>query len=274
MEEAYKIALVDSGRESIVDKKITKNVEKDSLQSKLLLRVSAKEISFDSVDFRFTYFDNCYLRKCRFNNCNFTGCKFINTNFYGSQFEGCQFDYAFFERTLVDNSILDNCCPGWDNLKLRFARTLRVNFHQIGDIDGVNKAIHVELQATEIFLYKAWNSNEAYYRKKYSKVDRGIMFFRWLTFKLLDLIWGNGESIFKLLRALAICIGIILVADKYYFVSQETDCFQMFSRAVALFLGVLIPEEYPPLYVSSISFVRLLMLGFFMSIIIKRFNKR
>ena len=51
---------------------------------------------------------------------------------------------------------------------MKFARTLRMNYQQLGFAESVNKAIQIELQATEIHLYKAWRSNEAYYRKKYA----------------------------------------------------------------------------------------------------------
>jgi hypothetical protein len=41
-----------------------------------------------------------------------------------------------------------------------------------------------------------------------------------------------------------------------------------------VFLGTLIPANYPKSYLTAIVFVRLVTFGFFMSIIIKRFNRR
>ena len=61
--------------------------------------------------------------------------------------------------------------------------------------------MEVELQATEIHLHKAWRSNESYYRKKYSGPSRVGALIEWTSFKVLDFIWGNGESTWKLLRA-------------------------------------------------------------------------
>ena len=75
-------------------------------------------------------------------------------------FTGCKFDYSIFERTLIDADLLDTECPGQENLKMRFARTLRMNFQQVGDAKAANRAIKVELQATMAHLHKAWRSTE------------------------------------------------------------------------------------------------------------------
>ena len=40
---------------------------------------------------------------------------------------GCRLDYALFERTVVDNDLLRNRMPRDENLKMRFARSLRMN---------------------------------------------------------------------------------------------------------------------------------------------------
>lgn len=144
-----------------------------------------------------------------FKFCDFTGCKFIGTNFRGSKFSGCKFDYSTFERTFITSDILNTECPPFENLKLDFARTLRVNFNQIGDTEGANKAILLELEASEIHLWKVWASNESYYRDKYKGFYRVIYFFKWANFKLFDYIWGNGEKPHKLVLAALLFLFII-----------------------------------------------------------------
>ena len=67
---------------------------------------------------------------------------------------GCKFDYSQFSYTQVEPEILDTGCPGQENLQQRFARTLRINFQQIGDAATANSAIKVELEATRVHLYK------------------------------------------------------------------------------------------------------------------------
>ena len=129
--------------------------------NQLFVRLVAKKKRFTKVDFTYSIFDGCNMRDCVFDSCNFTGCRFVSTNLYGSTFSGCMFDYATFERTTIDSHVLDSECPPFENLKIRFARTLRVNYQQLGDAGAVNKAICVELRAAELHLRKAWQSNES-----------------------------------------------------------------------------------------------------------------
>lgn len=117
-----------SNRQHHLDEKFDSDVSNVEYSNRLFVRLVAKGKRFENVDFKYTIFDTCYLRNCVFESCDFTGCRFIGTNFYGASFSGCKFDYAVFERTIIDSHILEIGCPGYENLKLRFARTLRMNF--------------------------------------------------------------------------------------------------------------------------------------------------
>lgn len=260
-------------RETYADYIFDSDCINEDYSNKLFIRLVAKGKRFQNVDFKYSIFDSSYLRNCVFDSCNFTGCRFISVNFYGSSFTGCQFEYATFERTIIDSDILDVGCPGWENLKIKFARTLRMNFQQIGDTKAVNKAIRIELDATEVHLHKAWASNESYYRKKYKKWKRAQMFVEWVIFKILDYIWGNGESAYKLVRTAILFLLMMSIIDISYF-TQSSDFLDVFIKMPSIFLGVISPANYPALYLSLIEFVRLVIMGFFMSIIIKRFNRR
>ncbi len=156
----------DSNRVKIEDKRVDGDVADVDLKNHLFVRLVAKERRFTRIDFKYSIFDTCYLRKCVFDSCDFTGCRFIGTSLYGSSFSGCKLDYSIFERTIVDDDLLDSGCPGMENLKMRFARTLRTNYQQLGDSKSANKAIRVELDAMEVYLHKGWHSNESYYRHK------------------------------------------------------------------------------------------------------------
>lgn len=270
--------LVDSGRQLLADKKFDSNESDVRFINYLFVRVIARKRTFKNVNFRYTIFDRCYLRDCAFDSCDFTGCQFVGTNLHGSRFSGCIFDYATFERTSVDSAILDTECPGYENLKARFARTLRVNYQQLGDAAGANKAIKVELQATELHLHKAWKSNERYYRQKYSGWwPRVKSCAQWSEFKILDFIWGNGESLLKLCRFVLIVLGVmVLIHVLAYGNPWRLDAY-LHAFAIempATFLGVFAPEHYPKWYLSLITLVRLVAIGFLLSIIIKRFNRR
>lgn len=270
------MTLVNSNREHVVDQRFDTDVSNAEYSNKLFLRIVAKGRKFENVDFKYTIFDTTYLRNCVFDSCDFTGCRFVGVNFYGAKFTGCKFDYATFERTIITSEVLDNCCPGWDNLKLKFARTLRVNFQQLGDSKSANKAIKVELDATEIHLNKSWRSNESYYRKKYRSWKRIGKFLEWLNFKVLDFVWGNGENTYKLTRSVILLLLGMALFDVLSF--QDPTKVTSYSNAIfkmlEVFLGVTSPTYYPSWYLSIIFFTRLVAMGFFMSIIIKRFNRR
>jgi len=268
--------ITDSRRVHFTDKKINGPLSNENLSNHLMVRVSAKEQIFKSVNFRYTFFDTCYFRKCVFDECNFTGCRFVGSNLTGTSFLGCTFDYATFERTIIDPHVLDDCCPGHDNLKEKFARTLRMNFQQLGDAVSANLAIRVELDATESKLRKSWASNESYYRSHYRGIDRVVGFFRYIEFKLLDIVWGNGENLFKLLRATVFFIFAITINDAIVR-HNPIDLRSYYLAAIAapqIFLGTLSPPQYQNGFLTGVQVVRLVFFGFFMSIIIKRFNRR
>lgn len=258
------------------DERFDSDISDVDYSNKLFLRMVAKRKRFCNVNFRYTIFDTCYFRKCVFDSCDFTGCRFSATNLTGSTFSDCRFDYATFERTLVDNDILKNGFPGFENLKLRFARTLRTNYLSLGDSESANKAITLELDATRAHLQKAWHSNEAYYRKKYSGVKRVTVFLEWLRFRLLDLVWGNGESWLKLLRAVGFVLLLMCLYDVFMFgdSSRVSSYGQSLLRMPIVFLGTAKPSGYSESYLAVILFLRLMILALFISIVIKRFGRR
>ncbi|MGF1718343.1 pentapeptide repeat-containing protein [Photobacterium chitinilyticum] len=268
--------LDDSQRETLTDK-MFKGEEADSgYSNKFFIRLVGLRIVFRNVDFKYCIFDAAYLRNCTFESCDFTGCRFINSNLVGSAFNGCKFDYATFEKTQIDTDILQSGCPGSENLKLKFARSLRTNYQQLGDAKAANKAISIELNATEDHLYKAWISKESYYRNKYKGVVRATLFAEWLEFKLLDFIWGNGESAYKLFRAVFLVLLLITVYDVFNFGDPNavSNYWSSFIKSPQILFGVNGSSEYPGSFLAVVFATRLVMFGFFMSIIIKRFNKR
>ena len=167
--------------------------------------------------------------------------------------------------------------PGAENLRLKFARTLRTNFQAIGDAASVNKAMNIELDATREHFWKGWRSRESYYRAKYNGLSRVIMFVRWVNFKLWDYIWGHGESSWKLARAFALVLLVISIRDVFLTGKDPvllSSYFESLRQAPAVFLGVRPVKAYPELYVSAILLSRLILVGFFLSIVIKRFSRR
>ena len=246
------------------------------LSDRIFQRVSARMIKFTKVDFKYCVFEGSYLRLCTFDSCDFTGCRFVGSSFSSSKFVGCKFDYAVFERTFITSDILDECCPSWENVKLRFARTLRTNYQSLGDSDAVNKAILVELHATRVHLHKAWRSNEPYYRQKYAGATRVKAFFTWLRFVAGDIIWGNGESASRLIRASLAPVGILALVDTLLTRNPAlvADWFAALADAALVFLGIKEPTSYPGLIVAAVALTRYVILGLFVTVLVRRFARR
>jgi len=265
-----------SNRKHHVDILFDADVIDEEFSNRLVIRGVARSRKFKRVNFMYTIFDTCYLRLCAFEDCDFTGCRFTGSNLLGSTFQNCKFDYVVFERTQITSEILSTNCPGWENLKLKFARTLRTNFQSLGDSEAANKAITLELDATEAHLLKAWKAPESYYRSHYQRWDRAKVFLEWLSFKTLDLIWGNGESAWKLVRAVAVVllamalIHIVAFGDP----SKVAEYWPAIWEMPQVLLGVSKPAQYPGGYLATIFLARLIAFGFFMAIVIKRFNRR
>ncbi|OXE94981.1 hypothetical protein B0A63_26005, partial [Flavobacterium johnsoniae UW101] len=184
--------------------------------------------------------------------------------------------YATFDKTFIDNEILDNNCPSYNNLILKFARTLRINYQGIGDSFAVNKAIKIELEASKEHLYQSWKSKSTYYRDKYKGWDRFSMFFEWLYFKFQDFVWGNGESPIKLLRTGLVLWFIFSLFDTIYFKNPNllSDYLGSFSLLPSIFMGINKPAKYSDFYLTFITILRFIGFALFTSIIIKRFNRR
>jgi hypothetical protein len=151
-----------------------------------------------------------------------------------------------------------------------------MNYQQLGDAKSVNKAIGVELQASGVYLRKAWRSNESYYRKKYTGWKRIKAFVDWLDFKVLDFVWGNGESALKLLRSTALVLIVMALFDVLSYKDPQNlySYRDALAEAPQIFFGAATPRNYPGWFLTVVLLTRLIAFGFFMSIIIKRFNRR
>jgi len=262
---------------SIAPDKRFLNDETDSVyKNYLFTRMSAKGKVFKRIDFSYSTFDACYLRDAKFDSCKFIGCRFISTNLSGAIFSGCEFDYATFERTTVEPTILDTECPKRENLRERFARTLRMNYQQLGDAAAVNKAMRVELEASRTHFYKCWASQEAYYRKKYTGRLWFRAFWRWTGYAIVDLVWGNGESAPRLLRFVLLILGLMTLFQAFSYGNPTLVATYWTSLLTAgeVFMGVSPPPGYPGPYVAAATLCRFIAVGLLLSILIKRFNRR
>jgi len=262
----------------ITDYYVPKNVQddKESLRYKIFVRLNAKEKHFKKVSFLHCIFDGCYIHNCVFDTCDFTGCRFIGSNFHQTTFVGCDFRYATFERTFIDSDILESEAPREENLRMHFSRSLRTNYQVLGDAKSVNKAIQIELGATSTYLYKSWASKERYYKKYAGFIKRSVQLLKWAEFWALQAIWGNGESILKLIRTFAILLLFIAVYDTLSN-GTATDLSQYWSnflRAPAIFLGVESPSNISNGILSIITGSKFVLFALLTTLLVKRFSRR
>lgn len=258
------------------DQRFAADESNTQFENHVFIRLSAKQRTFTRVSFKYCVFDGCYFRACRFLGCDFTGCRFLSTNFHGTSFASCQFAYATFEKTAISDDILDTQAPDFENQKERFARSLRINYQQLGEAVSANKAIRIELEATKTHLYEAWHSKKDYYRNKYPGWKRIRSFFRWFWFTVLDFLWGNGESALRLLRSLVLLFLGMGIYDAFHTEDpgQIKSYWIGFSRAPEVFLGARTPPQYPYWYLTGVGTIRLLAFAALAAILIKRFNRR
>ncbi len=233
---------------------------------------TAKKVHFRGVTFKYCVFEDCYFRDCRFEDCDFTGATFRNSNLRGSSFDGSRFDYCRFSHTLVPISIIERHMPGYENVALELARSLRVNYAQVGDTDGVNKAISAELDATRVHLKKAAWSKEGYYRNKHKGLNRIAKVFEYCWFRFLDLVWGNGESLPKLL--LTIAIAYAAIAAFLYTQKPGVSFATAFWNAFLAFWGTYVPATPMPFFAAITLTIRTVFSGLFVTVLVRRLSRR
>lgn len=270
-----------------IDKYNFYKIKGNNFSLHLFTRAVAKNIYFEEVDFSKTYFDNSYIRDCRFIRCNFEGAKFTNSNLQGSYFEDCNFDFVIFEKTFLDDEIFE-CAPKKNNLKYKFARSLKLNYASIGDYIKASKAVKIELEATKKHLYDTWTLNDDYHRNKYGGIrKRSKQFWKWFKVTILDFIWGNGESLWRLIRFNLILFAILTIYDIFQNkIVNALDILEVFIVKVpSNYFGLKVLTEgnntiidyfsyYPPLLSLILNVTRLICFGLLMSIIIKKYNRR
>jgi hypothetical protein len=256
----------------IENKEFGGDVQTEDLSMRELSRLFAVDVVFADVSFKQCDFSRCYFRNCRFIRCNFTGANIKESNFKGSQFEECDFRYSTWEKTLLDEHFLDTCLPSEENLARDLARSLRVNFSQVGNYEAVNKAASIEVSLTGQHLYNAAYSRQSYYRAKYKGWSRLVHAIKHAHWKALDLLWGNGESITCVARS---GFAVIVIAALFILRDHSQLLFlSAFWVAFTSFWGIQSGVNLADTYMVALTVVRFILFGLFMAILVKRLSRR
>lgn len=264
--------LIEHSKPIVEDKEFTDDVRRENLSQHIIRRVFAVKKTFLNVSFKQSDIDNCYFRNCTFIRCDFTGAQIKNSNFRGSQYEDCKFQYSTWEHTHLDEKFLDNCIPSEENLAQDLVRSLRVNFGHIGNYSAVNKAASLEVALTGQHLFNAAYSKKSYYRSKYKGWDRVLHAARHACWKALDLLWGNGESMLRII----IC-GIVTVIVWAVFLPlghHKFDWPNSLGLVTQTFWGVSTVPPLPNCHIVMLTAFRFIFFGLFMAVLIKRLTRR
>lgn len=224
------------------------------------------------VNFKQSEISDCYFRNCKFIRCNFTGANIRRSNFRGSQYEECKFPYSTWEHTEIEEAILNHCIPSEENLGRDLVRSLRINFGHIGNYSAANKAASIEVMLTGQHLFNAAYSKQSYYRSKYRGWSRARHALRHACWKALDLLWGNGESIVRIL-----IVGVFTVFLWAILVTWANPKFTFFHSLILVFKafwGVTQSHHLPGLQLALLTVARFVLFGLFMAVLIKRLAQR
>lgn len=271
MDSPPSISFTENKKTSLERKVFPQKVTNHDLSRHIVDYVYAVGTIFEEVTFKQTELSHCYFRNCRFIRCDFTGVIVKDSNFRGSVFRGCDFRYSHWEKTFLDLEFLHSCLPCEENLARDLVRTLRVNYSQIGNYDAVNEAASIEVKLTGEHHFKAAYSWQSYYREKYKGFSRLSHAFQHAKWKFLDLLWGNGES---LTRVVLTGVAITALATLYSKITvPSAPAIQLVSMCVLAFWGISKPA-LPDEITLALTVSRFLLFGLFMAILIKRLSKR
>ncbi len=163
--------------------------------------------------------------------------------------------------------------------------SLKLNYASIGDYMRASKAVTIELEATKSHLKDSWLSGEEWYKLKYGGFKRRLeQFGKWFRVSVLDFVWGNGESLKRLIRFNLIIFALLtvyhVIEKKENIAPKILDIF--FIKIPANYFDVEILDSngdnyfgyYPPWLSLVLVVTRLICFGLLMSIIIKKYNRR
>ena len=262
--------LRDHIKRRVEDKEIKGDGSQDFTRM-YLDRIYAVKIIFNDTSFKQSVMSNCYFRNCTFIRCDFSGAHFKECNLKGASFSECKFEYSPWEKSQLDEHFLEDCLPPQENLARDLVRSLRVNFAQIGNYAAVNRAAAIEVQLTGQHLYNAAYSKQSYYRKKekntgFARISHMAQHLQW---RVLEFLWGNGESILRV-----IINGLLVILVFALILAAGEQCYKFTDALWLSFLGFWGETKDLPTGIRvALTISRFILAGLFMTILVKRLSR-
>lgn len=261
----------ENHKELIQDVDIVSDVIEGNLSRRRFVRVYAVKRTFRNVIFAQSIFDRSYFRNCVFVDCDFTGCVFRDSYLVGSSYRGCEFRYTTWHNTSVDDSILTDGLPTGENLARDMVQSLRANFQALGNHEAVNKAVAIEIDLTGKHYRNAAYPVTSYYRKKYAgrRLEFRVKHFVW---RMLDCVWGNGESIWRVFCTSAL---VVLIGALFLMFVGDSSPLSALTKSASIFLdaGNNYNDE-PVAYLLLMALGRYICLGLLLAVMIRRLSRR
>jgi hypothetical protein len=239
-----------------------------------------KEIT--NCNFSYAFFQRAYFRKVKFVNCDFTGAKFFDSNLRDAEFTNCKFPYSIFKFTLIrSNEVIQNL-PEWPNVRINLLQNHKANANSFGDSKSSRLYLLLEIESSKEHLRRARKKEDGYYATKYKGWRNTIdIYWKSLIIYIDALLWGHGESPWKIARNIIIVIAAISLFQALSKTSAENLSIKQFASQffnftwedLKTFVGVTANEVSDFIKVVLILF-RYLTLGLFIRILFNKYSWR
>jgi hypothetical protein len=239
-----------------------------------------KEIT--RCNFSYAFFQRAYFRKVRFIECDFTGAKFFDSNLRDAEFIKCKFPYSIFKFTLIRSREVIQNLPEWPNVRITLLQNHKANANSLGDSKSSRLYLFLEIESSKEHLRRARKKEDGYYTSKY-KGWRSSIDIYWKSFIIYldDILWGHGESPWKIARNVIILIALFSFFQTLSIASAENfplkQCVAKFLNYMwedlKTFVGVTAKEVSDFTKVLLILF-RYLTIGLFIRILFNKYSWR
>lgn len=259
-------------------------ISQKTINNSTFAKMGFKESTFDQCDFSFCTFVDCYFKSSKFLQVNFTSCKFINCTFDGPKlyFENCKFNYAIFENCYIPyDKMKGNFPKEEENLRIDICKNLSLQCLSLGDIVNYKKYLFEQRHAEEIHeIRKLFHKSGSYYDKKYNLWEGIGGLFNFIRSKISRFLWGYGEKISTLIRNILLVILIFSLVYLFNGDFQSNNFISQFGvalyKSVCSFFNISSYESVKSFYIVPLieSIIGIILIGFFVSALFRRINRR
>lgn len=243
---------------------------------------SGHEKVITNCNFSYSTFQRAYFRKVKFINCDFTGTKFFDSNLRDAEFTNCKFPYSIFKFTLIRYDEVVKNLPEWPNVRITLLQNHKANANSFGDSRASRLYLLLEIESSKEHLRRARKKEDGYYVTKYGGWKKTIdVFWKSSIIYIDDLLWGHGESPWKIARNVIVLIAIVsffqtlsVSLREKLSLNESSEQFIFYNwKDLKAFVGVSVVDVSDSIKVLLILF-RYLSFGLFIRILFNKYSWR